>query len=238
MEGVEEMIWLPPPPQNNKTNQLTNQPCNKEASKETNWWTTQPTNKASKQQTTNNLTNQPTVWRWGLLVKPPVAQPLKDFPIIYETWRFITVFTRDSHWSLSWARWIQSVPPYPISLRSILILSSHLRLGLPSGLFSSDFLTKILYHACDMPFPSHTPWLWRDHSNYIWRRVQIMKFLIMQFSPVSYYFTPLRPKYFFLRLVLKCSSLDVTDKVSQPYKTAGKSYLNAERKQWKTGKNL
>jgi hypothetical protein len=35
--------------------------------------------------------------------------------------------------------------PNPISLRSILILSSHLHLGLPSGPFPSDFPTKILY---------------------------------------------------------------------------------------------
>jgi hypothetical protein len=37
------------------------------------------------------------------------------------------------HWSLPWARSIQSIPSHPISLRSILILSSYLRLGLPSG---------------------------------------------------------------------------------------------------------
>jgi hypothetical protein len=34
-----------------------------------------------------------------------------------------------------------------------------------------------------MPCPSHSPWL--DHSNYTWRRVQPMKLLIMQFSPIS-----------------------------------------------------
>jgi hypothetical protein len=38
-------------------------------------------------------------------------------------------------------------------------------------------------HSCYMPCPSHPPWL--DHSNYIWRRVQVMKLLIMQFSPTS-----------------------------------------------------
>jgi hypothetical protein len=32
------------------------------------------------------------------------------------------------HWSLSWARSIQSIPSHPISLNSILILSTHLRL--------------------------------------------------------------------------------------------------------------
>jgi hypothetical protein len=33
----------------------------------------------------------------------------------------------------------------PYHLRSILILSTHLRLGLPSGLFPSGFPTNILY---------------------------------------------------------------------------------------------
>jgi len=40
------------------------------------------------------------------------------------------VFTTAWHWSLSWARCIQSTPSHPTSLRSILILSSHLRIGL------------------------------------------------------------------------------------------------------------
>jgi len=36
-------------------------------------------------------------------------------------------------------------PPHPTYWKSILILSSDLRLGLPSGLFPSGFPTKILY---------------------------------------------------------------------------------------------
>jgi hypothetical protein len=43
-------------------------------------------------------------WSWALLDEPPILQLLKNFPAFYETWRFITVFTRALHWSLSWAR--------------------------------------------------------------------------------------------------------------------------------------
>jgi hypothetical protein len=61
--------------------------------------------------------------------------------------------------SLSWARPIQSTPPQPISPRSILILSTYLRLGLPSGLFPSGFPTNHLYAFLFSPIratcPSH-----------------------------------------------------------------------------------
>jgi hypothetical protein len=46
-------------------------------------------------------------------------------------------------YSVAW--WIQSTPSYTVSLRSILILSSHLHLCLPSGLFPSSLPTKILH---------------------------------------------------------------------------------------------
>jgi hypothetical protein len=50
-------------------------------------------------------------WSWIILEKLIVTQPVKKFPAFYGTRRFITVFTRSRHWSLSWARWIQSIPP-------------------------------------------------------------------------------------------------------------------------------
>jgi hypothetical protein len=67
------------------------------------------------------------------------------FPTFYGNRRFITVFTRALHRFLSWARWIPSAPSHPISLRSILLLPTHLRLGLPSGHFPSGFPTNSLY---------------------------------------------------------------------------------------------
>jgi hypothetical protein len=54
-------------------------------------------------------------------------------------------FTRVRQWFLSWARWIQSTPSHPIFLRSVLVLFSHLPLGLPSGLLPYGLATKILY---------------------------------------------------------------------------------------------
>jgi hypothetical protein len=96
-------------------------------------------------------------WSWSLLEKLPIVQLLKNFPAFYGTRRFVTVFTRALHWSLSWARSIQSIPVHPISLRSILILSTHLRLGLPSGLFHSGFPTNILYAFVFSPIRATCP---------------------------------------------------------------------------------
>jgi hypothetical protein len=76
---------------------------------------------------------------WALIEKPPIVQLPKNFSKFYETRSFITVFTRALHWSLSWARWLQSIPSHLISLRSKLILSTHLhysdwvRAGRPRG---------------------------------------------------------------------------------------------------------
>jgi hypothetical protein len=85
------------------------------------------------------------------------------------------MFTRTCHCSLSWVRHIWSTvhAVSPISLRSILIWSSHLCLHLPPGLFTWSFLTSILCAflispVCYMPYPSHSPWL--DHSNNFWMK--------------------------------------------------------------------
>jgi len=91
-----------------------------------------------------------TPWSRVLLEKLTVSQLAKKFPAFYGTRKFITAFTSARHLSLSYTSSIQSTTPYSTSWRSILILSSHLSLGLPKGPFPSDFPTKTLY----TPLPS------------------------------------------------------------------------------------
>jgi len=70
---------------------------------------------------------------------------------------FITAFTNARHVSLSWTSSIQSILPHPTSWRSILILSSYLRLGLPSGLFPSGFPSKTLHTPLLSPIRATCP---------------------------------------------------------------------------------
>jgi hypothetical protein len=79
-----------------------------------------------------------------LLEKIEITELVEKFHVFYGTKRFMTVLYRAATW------------PDPEQLNSVntltlhffkihLILSSHLRLGLPSGLFPSRLPTKILY---------------------------------------------------------------------------------------------
>ena len=93
-----------------------------------------------------------TPWCRVLLEKLTGLQLVKNFPAFHGTRRFITALTSVRHLSLSWASPIQSIYPYPTSWRSILIVSTHLRLGLPSGLFPFGFPTKTLYTPSPHPY--------------------------------------------------------------------------------------
>jgi hypothetical protein len=86
---------------------------------------------------------------------------------------------------------------HPTSWRPIL-LSSHLRLGLPIGLLPSGFPTKVQYTPLPSPIrttcpvQSHSSQFHHTHNN---EWVQIIKLIIMKFSPLPCYLVPLRPKY-------------------------------------------
>jgi len=108
------------------------------------------------------LTYLLTPWCRVLLEKLTGLQLVKIFPTFHGTQRFITALTSVRQLSLSWTSPIQSIYPHPTSWRSILLLSNHLRLGLPSSLLPSGFTqqdpthTPLLTHTRHMPSPSHS----------------------------------------------------------------------------------
>ena len=85
-----------------------------------------------------------TPWCRVLLENVTGLQLVKKFPAFHGARRFITALTSVRQLLLSWASPIESIYPHPTSWTSVL-LSTHLRLVLPSGLFPSSFPTKILY---------------------------------------------------------------------------------------------
>jgi len=95
----------------------------------------------------------------------------------------------------------QSTPclPHPTSWRSILILPSHLTLGLPSFPFRQVSPTETLYAPL---LSSHTSYLpstylsfWFCLSSNIWWGLQIINFLVTSSSPLPCSLVPLRTTY-------------------------------------------
>ena len=108
-----------------------------------------------------NKRGQPTYlftpWCRLLLEKLNGLKLVEKFPAFHGTRKFITALTSVRHLSLSWVSPIQSIYPHPTSWRSILILSTHLRLGLPSGLLPSGFPSKTLYNPLSSPIRATCP---------------------------------------------------------------------------------
>jgi len=110
-----------------------------------------------------------TAWN-RVLLEGLIITKLVKFPDFYGTRRFTNVFTSTHHWSLSWARCIQSVPSHRFP-------RSHSNVILPymprSSAWSLPFRLSIqnivcichLFHACYMSHPSCT--LLFDHLSNI-----------------------------------------------------------------------
>ena len=101
------------------------------------------------------LTYLLTPWCRVLLEKLTGLQLVKKFPAFHGTRMFITAITSVCHLSLPWASPIQSIYPHITTWRSILIISTQLGLGLPSGFFPSGFPTNNLYTPSPHPYAPH-----------------------------------------------------------------------------------
>jgi hypothetical protein len=97
-----------------------------------------------------------TPWSRVLLEKLTGFAASQEIPRIYGTPKLITVLTSTRHLSLSRARSIRYPPPPLTSWRSLLILSSHLRLGLPNVSFPQASPPKPCAHLSP-PYTRHMP---------------------------------------------------------------------------------
>jgi hypothetical protein len=73
----------------------------------------------------------------------------QKFPSFYGTRGFITVFTTACHWSLSWARWIQSTPSHPMTFQYKCQASN-------SVLIASYLLLEVNLDTDDIGVSAHT----------------------------------------------------------------------------------
>ena len=157
-------------------------------------------------------------------------QLVNKFPAFHGTRRFITARTSVRHLSLSWASPIQSKHPHPTSWKSILILSTHLRLGLPSGLFRSGFPTKTLYTLISSPKRA-TCLAHLILLDFIARTILGEEYKLFSSSLCSLLHSPVTSSLLGPNILLNTMfsytlsflfSCNVNDQVSHPYKTTCK----------------
>jgi hypothetical protein len=103
---------------------------------------------------------------------------------------------------------------YSVSLRTILISSTYLRLCLFSGLFHFGVHINTLYSFFLFIFVLHVPYISISLSL---MTVQVTELHIMQLSPTSCHYIPPRSKYspqtLFLTSLSLCSFRDIRDQV-------------------------
>jgi hypothetical protein len=156
-----------------------------------------------------------------------------EIPSTLWTRSFVIMFTRALHWSLSSAGSKKSIPFHPISLRSILITSTYLRHVLPSDLFPTAFPTNILYAFPFFPVRATCPAHLILHEFImlitLGEEYKLWNSLLCSFFPTSCQFIPFGPNTLlntlFSNNLSLCSSLNVREQVSHPYRTTGKMII-------------
>jgi len=133
----------------------------------------------------------------GIIWKADCHLACQSMPPSYGILSFITAFRKAPHWTLSWVSRIQIAPSIAISVGFILIIFSHLILGLPKVSYILTSHPKSRKHFSPLSRVPHGPPTSFSLINYpknIRWKTQVMKFIIMQFSPCSV-FLPSRSKY-------------------------------------------
>jgi hypothetical protein len=105
------------------------------------------TNSLSKTRVLGNLTS---------------AEPLKKFCTFVERKVLLHNVCKIVHWSVSWAKMC-----HHIYLSSISIISSYIRLALPTAVYVPyAFLISPTHNTCNVPLPFHNRWLGYLNSTY------------------------------------------------------------------------
>lgn len=152
----------------------------------------------------------------------------------YWTGKFIIIFTTARPLSLPWDRWIQSTFFPPISLISVLILSSFLRLGLPSRLLPLGSSTKnsvyvsVPSHECHSTYPSY---LWFDYGELKSWNSWLYSFLHLPVTP-SLSDPNILISTLLSNTLSRCSTL-IWETNFYAYKITGKIIAFMVRKDWK-----
>ena len=155
---------------------------------------------------------------------------VKKFPTFHGTRRSITALTSIRHLFLLWANPNQSIYPQPTSWRSILILSTHLRLGLPRGLLPSGFPTKTLYTPLSSPIRATCP-AYLILLDFITRTILGEEYKSFRSSLCNLLHSPVTSSLLGPNILLNTmfsntlsflSSRNVNDQVSHPYETRDK----------------
>jgi len=136
-------------------------------------------------------------------------------------------------WEANWSVASQEIPriyTHPTSWKSVLIISAHLGLGLPSGLFPSGFPTKILY----TPLSSLIRTTCQAHLillDFITRTILGEEYKSFSSSLRNLLHSPYTSSLIGPNILLNTlfsnnisflSSCCVNDQLSHPYKTTGK----------------